>query len=473
MFDGYIRDHARWSPRAAAVITAARARSYAELDADVDRCAAALGDLGLAPDAVVSIAVGDAYLQLLLIAALARLGIASSPSSDPGCDVRLADHEPEHADGPAVLVLDRAWTAAMFAAEPRPQPPRRLDPLAIGRVMLSSGTTGTPKRVGYTWRRIEHGNHLSLRSYCAGQMGAHVPLVGTDAMMGLTMAMCAWAVGAPVTETFSAEDLAPGLETLPPGLVAMTPVQLQRLLAALPSGFQPRPGWRLVVGGSVLPPGVAREARLRITPDIRTIYGSTEGGNGGLGLAAGLDDAPGQVGITPSGAWVAFMGDDGRPVPEGRSGEVWIRGQRVIQGYVDDAEAAAERFQDGWFKTRDVGHRLPDGRVVLEGRLDDRMNLGGIKFMPQTLETAAMACEGVTDCAAFAVPDADDLEHCWLAVATVPGFERDRLARHLAELPDLPPPRFAWIEEIPRNAMGKVDRATLRNAVLAATRTNA
>lgn len=470
MFDGYIRDHARWTPRAPAVVTAARARSYADLDADVDRCAAALGDLGLAPDAVVSIAVGDAYLQLLLIAALARLGIASSPAADPGCDVRLAQREPDDADGPPVLVLDAAWTAAMFAAEPRPQPSRALDPLAVGRVMLSSGTTGAPKRVGYTWRRIEHGNHLSLRSYCAGQTGAHVPLMGTDAMMGLTMAMCAWAVGAPVTEAFAPEDFPPWLEALPPGLVAMTPVQLQRLLGALPAGFQPRPGWRLVVGGSVLPPGVAREARLRITPDIRTIYGSTEGGNGGLGLAAGLEDAPGQVGITPSGAWVTFVDDDGRAVPEGQSGEVLIRGERVIQGYIDDPDATAERFIDGWFRTRDVGHRTPDGRVVLEGRLDDRMNLGGIKFMPATLEAAAMACAGVVDCAAFAVPDADGLENCWLAVHAEPGFDRDVLGRHLAAYHGLPPSRFAWIDEIPRNAMGKVDRGLLRNAVLSATR---
>src|SRR5688572_9775968 len=164
MFDGYIRDHARWTPRAPAVVTAARTSSYAELDADVDRCAAALADFGLAPDAVVSISVGDGHLQLLLIAALARLGIASSPAADPGCDVRLTDRRaPGAGSGPPALVLDAAWVAAMYAAEPRPQPPRRLDPLAVGRVMLSSGTTGLPKRVGYTWRRIEHGNHLSLR----------------------------------------------------------------------------------------------------------------------------------------------------------------------------------------------------------------------------------------------------------------------------------------------------------------------
>jgi acyl-coenzyme A synthetase/AMP-(fatty) acid ligase len=471
MFDGYIRDHARWSPRAPAVVTGARAWSYAQLDADVDRCAAALQALDLSPRAVVSVAVTGAQLQLLVTAALARLGVASSPATDWGADLRLTDGEPAP-DGPPAIRLDAAWIAAMLAAEPRPVPPRALDPLAVGRVMLSSGTTGQAKRVGYTWRRLEHGNHLTVRSYCAPKLGAHVPLVGLDAMMGLSMAMCAWAVGAPVTETFVAEDLPPWLETLEPGLVAMTPIQLQRLLAALPPGFQPRPGWRLVVGGAVLPPGVAREARLRITPDIRTIYGSTEGGNGGLGYAAGLDDAPGQVGITPSGALVAIVDDHGRPVPEGEPGEIRIRGPRVIQGYLGDPDAAAERFEDGWFLTRDVGRRLPDGRIVLEGRADDRMLLDGRKVMPQALEALVLACPGLQDAAVFAVPDTDGIDTCWIAVTAEPGFDRDRLAVHLADRPDVPPYRLAWIDTIPRNAMGKVQRDVLRDAVLAATRAN-
>ena len=473
MFDGYIRDHAGWSPRAPAVITGGRAWSYAQLDADVDRCAAALAALDLPPTAIVSLAIYDPYLLLLVTASLARLGIASSPAADWGADIRLTDRPPEPQTGdppPAKAIhLDAGWTAAMLAAEPRPVPPRLLDPRALGRVMLSSGTTGRPKRVGYTWRRLEHGNHLTVRTYCAPKLGAHVPLVGVDAMMGLSMAMCGWAVGAPVTQAFLPEDLPPWLETLSPGLVAMTPIQLQALLAALPAGFQPRPGWRLVVGGAVLPPGVAREARLRLTPDIRTIYGSTEGGMKGLGYAAGLDDATGQVGITPSGALVELLGDDGRPVPEGQPGEIRIRGPRVIQGYLDDPAADADRFCDGWFYTRDIGRRLPDGRLVLEGRADDRMLVDGRKVMPQALEALVMACPGLLDAAVFAVPDADGLDRCWIAVTAEPGFDRERLSAHLAESPDMPPYRLAWIDQIPRNAMGKVQRDLLRDAVLRAT----
>ncbi|HEX7943137.1 MAG TPA: fatty acid--CoA ligase family protein, partial [Phenylobacterium sp.] len=173
---------------------------------------------------------------------------------------------------------------------------------------------------------------------------------------------------------------------------------------------------------------------------------------------------------TPAGGIVEIVDDDGNPLPDGEVGEIRVRGPRMIYGYLDDPEATAERFRDGWFYSGDLGRRLPDGRLVLEGRADERMNLGGIKVMPALLEEAALACPGVRDAAAFAVPDEQGLEHAWIAVAAAPGFDRDTLTPHMAAYPGLPAHRFAWIDEIPRNTMGKVDRGRLRDAVLAVTR---
>ena len=210
----------------------------------------------------------------------------------------------------------------------------------------------------------------------------------------------------------------------------------------------------------------------RITPDIRIIYGSTECSLLAYGHAADLEAEPGVVGSTPAGAILDVVDDAGRPLPDGQSGEFRITSERMTQGYIGDPEASADRFRDGWFYTRDVGRRLPDGRLVLEGRAADRLNLaGGRKFMPQVLETAAFACPGVIDCAAFAAPEAgrpDGLDQCWLAVTAAPDFDREALARHLGQYGDLPPPRFAWIDEIPRNAMGKVERGKLRELLVSA-----
>ena len=101
---------------------------------------------------------------------------------------------------------------------------------------------------------------------------------------------------------------------------------------------------------------------------------------------------------------------------------------------------------------------------------NERMNLGGIKVMPSVLEDAALALPGIRDAAAFAVPDEAGLDQCWLAVSADPGFDRDSLAVHLAGYVDLPAYRFAWTEAIPRNALGKAERAKPRHAVPAVTR---
>lgn len=471
MFDSYVRDHASWTPRATAVFLPARQVSYAEFNADIDRFGAGLAALGVgAQSGVVSVGVIDPYLQYLATAALSRLGVPSAPANDEGADLSLADEDRPHAGGPPLVALSRDWMRATLAAEPYPLPNLLRDPLALGRVMLSSGTTRAPRRVGLTWRRLELGNHATLHEYCAGKHGTWIPLVGIDSMMGLALCMGAWSVGASAANAIPMGDLPHWLETLPPGVISLTPTHLRLLLATLPEGFRPRPQWRIICGGSILPLAVAREARLALTPDIRLLYGATECGTLALGHAAGLEDAPGQVGITPTGGIVQIVDEQGQPAPEGQSGEIRNRGPRMVQGYLGDPEATAERFRDGWFYTGDVGRRLPDGRLVLEGRADDRMNLGGVKVMPAVLEEAALDCPGVRDATAFAVPGPEGFDHCWLAISAQPGFDRDSLTLHLAGYPHLPAHRFAWTDEIPRNAMGKADRAKLREAVLAATR---
>ena len=478
MFDGYIRDHARWGPRAIAAFLPGRQVSYAAFDAEIDRLGQALMALGLTPGdgRVVSVAIAEPYYQYLATAALCRLNLASAAAADDAADLRLSDDAPPiyAPAGPLTHHLTAAWFLAALAADAGPLPTLPRDPQALGRVMLSSGTTRTPRRVALSWRRLELGNHATLHEYCHGMHGVWIPLVGIDSMMGLALVMGAWSVGAAAANAVPLADLPARLETLPGGVLSLTPSQLRQLLASLPSGFEPQPRWRIICGGSLLPPAVAREARLRLTPDIRLLYGATEIGTLALGHAADLEHDPGQIGITPSDAIVEIVDEAGRPVPEGQSGEIRARGPRLAHGYLGDLAATAEQFRDGWFHTGDIGRRLPPehplpGRIVLEGRADDRMNLGGFKVMPGPLEAAGLDCPGVRDAAAFAVPDAGGLDQCWLAIVADPGFAREALIAHLAGYPDLPRANFAWTDEIPRNAMGKAERLRLRAAVLAAT----
>lgn len=471
MFDAHIRDHAHLNPRAPAVITPGIRANYGQFDSDIDRFGAALAGLGVVRGCgVVSLRLLDPYLLCVATAALARLGIASSPSTDAGADLRLEDGDPGP-PGPRRLHLDRDWVAAAFAAPHRPLPRLALDPDTVLRVSLSSGTTSVPRRVPLTAARIAAGSRAQLSGMGSGRAGggAWIAVTGPDSAAGFLRPVSAWTAGAAFAAGLPIEKVPEWLEVLEPGVLTATPAQLRTLLAVLPADYQPQSRWRISTGGAMCPPALIREVRARITPDLVVNYGATEASINCTGRAD-PDLPPGQVGHPLAGCEIEVLDDDGRPTPAGVSGEIRIRSDRMAAGYLDDPEGTAARFRDGWFHPGDVGRLLPDGRLVIEGRTDDRLNVGNMKFLPESLELFVLEYAGVRDCAVFAVPDAQGMDQCWIAVASAPDFDRTALSAHLAQRPRLPSFSFAWVEAIPRNAMGKVERKTLREAVMALRR---
>lgn len=145
MFDGFIRDHAYLTPRAAAVVTPERTISYAEFNADIDRFSATIGDLGVtARTNVVSVALDNPYLTYVLIAALARLRVATSPFNDPGAEVRLTEARPGAGDdspGPRLIVLHPEWIARVLATQPTPLPVLEIDPEAAPSDSTTAGSS--------------------------------------------------------------------------------------------------------------------------------------------------------------------------------------------------------------------------------------------------------------------------------------------------------------------------------------------
>jgi acyl-coenzyme A synthetase/AMP-(fatty) acid ligase len=474
MFDAFVTFQARLQPRALAIIAPGRTATYAELEADVNRFALGLRGLGVTPaSGVVSIQLANTYLAHVALLALARLGVSSSPAGDPAADLRLNDRLGAQADN--LLPLSAGWIAATLEAEPLPVAPVRGDLDAVGRVMLSSGTTRQPRRLAQSWRMVDANARNALATYTAGRMGRWVAFTGMDTMIGQSMTLSAWAVGATVVVDMAIEELADQLDILEPTIIGMTPAQLRGLLRSLPAGFAIRPGLRVMTGGSGLPAAVAREARLRLSPDVCIGYGATECGVIAFADAALLDTIPGVAGYAVPDMRVEVVDGDGVPVESGEQGEIRIRSPRAARAYIGDPEASARVFRDGALYPGDLGRLMPDGLLVIDGRVDERMIVGSRKILPGVIEDVALTCPGVIDAAAFAAPDAQGIDQCWLAVVRGEGFTRETLVALLrAQGPALPPVRFAWSDEIPRNAMGKVERARLREgatSVLAAGET--
>jgi acyl-CoA synthetase (AMP-forming)/AMP-acid ligase II len=340
MLDGFVRDWASWTPRAPAVVTPAGAVSYDRLDADVDRLGARLLALGLAPQTgrVVAVAMRSAYLEMVTLAALARIGVASAPGTDAAADAVVTD---DLATGGQVLIVGRDVLDAPAAPLPRLD----LDLDASGRISLTRGG----RRLVQSWRELERANFANLRTWAAGRTGVFLPLGGVESAAGFRHALCGWSCGGAVGVGFAPQDLSALAESQDPGVVILSPAQLADVLAALPRNFRPFAAWRLIVTGAALPPGLAREALFRLTPDIRILYETADCGLVAAGHAADLVETPGAVGVVPTGVEVAIVDDVGRRCAPGDLGEVWVT-----------------PWGGAALATGDRGRLHADGRLLLE-----------------------------------------------------------------------------------------------------------
>ena len=175
---------------------------------------------------------------------------------------------------------------------------------------------------------------------------------------------------------------------------------------------------------------------------------------------------PGAVGFPVPGCEVKVVDEEGHELPRGQIGELWVRGEFLMQGYWNQPELSAAAFTDGWFRTGDVVKADPDGYLRIVGRRSvDIIKSGGFKIAAPEIEEALRQHPAVSDAAVLGVPD-----HRWgerIAAATVlradATAEPEALIAWVGEhLADYKKPRqLVFIDDLPRNALGKVQKARL------------
>jgi long-chain acyl-CoA synthetase len=174
----------------------------------------------------------------------------------------------------------------------------------------------------------------------------------------------------------------------------------------------------------------------------------------------GLD--PDAVGPVLPGVEVRVVDEAGRALPPDEEGLLRFRSAGMVTGYLDDPEATARGFPDGWFQPGDVGRLTASGQLRVAGRRDDRMTLGVIKIMPAEIEAVAERFPGVRDCAAFALPSRGLGDIPMLAAVAEPGVDAAALLAHCrAALGMRAPRKVVLVPALPRNAAGKVLRRDL------------
>lgn len=468
---GRLRATAAQDPGRIAVLGPATRLTFGELADRAGALAARLAAQGVAPGDTVGLAIRDDGAHLLACLALMRLGCRQ---------VTLASHEPVPmragiaarlgvavvlADDPAAALPDRPWLAWEEDAAPAGALPESA-PAGAGVVVLtSSGTTGWPKLIGLSEAAL-----LAQAGHRAGGGElVHRP-VGLEHNNGKRLALSLLASGH--TWLLPAASRAGGVveacRRFGVDLLAIAPHQAEALLAAEGRGAWPE-RTRIDLTGS--PPGERLVERLqaRLTPAVHLRYGTSEVGT----IArAGPDDHaadPGGAGRLVPGAAVRVVDGGGRRLPPGEIGFLHLRGPGMAEGYLDDAEASASAFRDGWFVPGDMGRLDPAGRLLVAGRADEMMMLGSLNVFPAEIEAVASRFPGLGECAAFALRSGalGDIPMLAAVPAAGAGLDGAALLAHCrAHLGLRAPRRVVVLARLPRNAAGKVLRRDL--AALAA-----
>ncbi|MFZ2031264.1 MAG: AMP-binding protein [Vitreimonas sp.] len=427
--------------------------SYAMLEQGVGRAAASLRAKGVKPGdrvaAQVEKRVGSAMLYLATLQVGAIYAPLNTAYTDAEIDYFLADLEP------ALTIRDIGAFAgeSHIYEQDHAIEPRSADDIAA--IIYTSGTTGRSKGA-----MLSHGNLAANAEALIQTWGFTADDVLLHALPifhvhGLFISMhCALLTGSPVLwlEKFDDAEI---VAALPRATVMMgVPTFYTRLLANPAFTREAAAHMRVFISGSApLLESTFAEFEQRTGQRILERYGMSE--------AVIITSNPlngeriaGSVGFALPSVELRIAGGD--------IGEIEIKGPSVFRGYWRVPERQRDFTADGYFRTGDIARQDADGRVWITGRAKDLIISGGFNVYPKEIELVLDALPGVVESAVIGVPH-HDFGEAVVAVVIGEGHEQSLIAaarEHLA--PYKAPKRIVFVDALPRNAMGKVQKAVLR-----------
>jgi acyl-CoA synthetase (AMP-forming)/AMP-acid ligase II len=242
--------------------------------------------------------------------------------------------------------------------------------------------------------------------------------------------------------------------------LAVVPVMLQRILelGSEAIGRYDISSLRVIaLSGSALSPALAEKAMEVFGPVLYNLYGSTEVAWAAIATPEDLAAAPGTVGKPPRGTIVKLYDADGQEVPRGQTGRIFVANEMLFEGYTG---GGSKDVIDGLMATGDVGHFDDAGRLFVDGRDDEMIVSGGENVFPQEVEELLAHLDSVADVAVFGVDDEEFGQRLKAVVVKRDGADLDEQAvkdyvkKHLARYKV--PRDVEFLDELPRNATGKV-----------------
>ena len=477
-----IRVGAERHPDAPALTFAGQDWTYARLDHEVGRWVTALRGRGVGEgDRVVVLSTSHAALVHLFFA-LGRVGAVFAP-----LNARLtpAELRPLHEDvAPRLTLALTPWLAHLPGAEPLESfadaageasgdagMKEGMKEGAARVILFTSGTTGRPKGAVLTegnFRASARASAANLGAFAAPRWLGTLPLFHVGGLAMLTRT--AYDGGCLLLrERFDADDTNRALDEEGVTHASFVATTLERLLDARRDRPVPATFRLALIGGGPVPAPLLARARAAGIVSLQT-YGLTEA------CSQVATERPHEVdGLTAGGALpgleLRVVGPSGEPLEVGGEGDLEVRGPTVMTGYLHRPEATREALrEDGWLRTKDLGRLDARGRLTVLARRTDLILRGGENIYPAEVEgvladhpsVREVAVVGLADAhwgevpVAFVVPRGE-----WATPEALGTWCRARLAGFKL------PARFIFLDALPRNALGKVERPVLRQRAAA------
>ncbi len=472
------------NPNGDALVDGAVRLSHADLARAAAGVAGALAARGVEPGDRVGLIAGNRWPFVLGLLGILRAGAIAVPVS-----IRSSAAETAYAlgdSGARMAIADEALAGLVPEGTPRllseeleglaagpgaPEPQRAEEDCAV--ILYTSGTTGRPKGAMLTHLNLVHSSFAYIDAFGLGPADRTVVAVPASHVTGLvagilTPLACGGAVV--MLEKFEVEAFLTLAAAERMSFTVMVPAMYNLCLMRANLADHDLSAWRVgSFGGAPMPVAtIERMAEALPGLTLAQAYGSTETASPAtivpLGAQAGR---PSTVGRPVPHADILVVDPEGREVPTGESGEIWIGGPMVVPGYWKMPEKTAESFQAGYWKSGDLGRFDEGGFLYVHDRIKDMINRGGYKVWSAEVENALAFHPGVAEAAVIGFPDPVLGEKTRaIVVSSDPSITAEALKAHCRSLladyktPDVVEFRS---EPLPRNPNGKVMKQALRS----------
>ena len=473
----YIAFHASARPDAVAIVNGGQEITYDRFNRDIHAFARAARGFGLSRGSSVAIEWSQPYPHFLLLIAFERLGIvAASYLGDEGstlvpllaaADLVLSGPQGERGPAKRHHAVTDAWLRKIFASADAevvaPAPSEPTDPL---RVLRTSGTTGVPKRVLLTRRMFDAWVDRWIWSLGIDRASRYLPTAPFTVTGIYTLATAVVRAGG--TVVFDTSNRADVLAAHAISHVVTNPIGLKRILDNLQEDCRKPANLTLCTIGAATASSLREKTLARLASELVVYYGSNE-----IPFIAETRTS-GSEGVYSVFPWVRaeIVDDHGAPLPPGTLGRIRLQADTMASGYLDDPEATAAMFRDGWFYPGDTGVLHGPRLLQIVGRSNEVLNIGGQKISPSTLEALVLEYAKVGDVGVCSVRNPEGIEQVHVAVSGTQENDQE-LAQHVARA-------FAGrrlgnfcivkLGRIPRNANGKIERGTLKDLIVQSPR---